>query len=74
MELSDEQYARFRDLCREIKPGEYGKVVVSFTGNPSNVVQITGEKNYRFHNEKAEASTGEPQDRQGKHTRPRNKE
>jgi len=60
MELTAEQDAKFRDLCKEIKPGEYGRVMVSFTGNPSNVVQITGEKNYRFHNEKAEASTGEP--------------
>ena len=57
MELTAEQEAAFRDLCREIKPGEYGRVVVSFIGEPSNLVQITGEKNYRFHKEKAEAST-----------------
>ena len=54
MELTAEQEAAFRGLCREIKPGEYGRVVVSFIGEPSNLVQITGEKNYRFHHEKAE--------------------
>jgi len=73
MVLTAEQESKFRDLCREIKPGEYGRVTVAFTDNPSNVVQITAEKNYRFHNEKAEASLDEPQDRQGKHTKPQNK-
>jgi hypothetical protein len=63
MVLSDEQNAKFRDLCKEIKPGEYGRVVVSFMGEPSNLVQITGEKNYRFHSEKAEAACGEALDR-----------
>jgi hypothetical protein len=63
MVLTAEQEAKFRDLCKEIRPGEYGRVVVSFVGEPSNVVQITGEKNYRFHSEAAEASYGEPQDR-----------
>jgi hypothetical protein len=53
MELTAEQEAAFRGLCREIKPGEYGRVVVSFVGEPSNLVQITGEKNYRFHHKKA---------------------
>jgi len=74
MELTADQESKFKNLCAEIKPGEYGRVMVSFTGNPSNVVQITAEKNYRFHNEKAAASLDEPQDRQGKHDRPRNKE
>jgi hypothetical protein len=60
MELTAEQGAAFRDLCREIKPGEYGRVVVSFVGEPSNLVQISGEKNYRFHNGKAEPGTGKP--------------
>jgi hypothetical protein len=64
MVLTEDQDAKFRGLCEEIKPGEYGRVIVSFVGKPSNLVQITGEKNYRFHNEKAEASYGEPQDRQ----------
>jgi hypothetical protein len=63
MELTAEQDTMFRDLCKEIKPGEYGRVVVSFTGEPSNIVQITGEKNFRFHNRKSEPTHGEPQDR-----------
>ena len=62
MELTAEQNTKFRDLCKEIKPGEYGRVVVSFVGEPSNLVQITGEKNYRFHHEKAEPITGKPAD------------
>lgn len=49
MKLTAEQEAKFRDLCSEIKPDEYGKVVVSFIGKPSYLVQITGEKNFRFH-------------------------
>jgi hypothetical protein len=64
MELSAEQDAKFRDLCREIKSGEYGRVVVSFVGAPSNLVNITAEKTFRFHNEKAETSYGEAQERQ----------
>jgi hypothetical protein len=65
MELSAEQEAAFRGLCKEIKPGEYGRVVVSFVGEPSNLVSITAEKTFRFHNEKAEASTGESLGRRG---------
>ena len=56
MVLTAEQSAKFKDLCAEIKPGEFGRVIVSFTGDPGNFVQITGEKNFRFHNEKAEAA------------------
>ena len=63
MVLTLEQNKTFRDLCEEIKPGEYGRVIVSFAGSPSNVVQITGEKNYRFHSEKAAAAYSEPIDR-----------
>jgi hypothetical protein len=65
MELTAEQDVKFRDLCKEIKPGEYGRVIVSFVGEPSNMVQITGEKNYRFHHEKAEPTTGEEVSRKG---------
>ena len=65
MELTAEQDTKFRDLCREIKPGEYGRVVVSFVGEPSNLVQITGEKNYRFHHGKEEPTTGKPIRRKG---------
>ena len=63
MVLTAEQDAKFRDLCGEIRPGEYGRVVVSFVGEPSNLVQITGEKNYRYHSERAEATCGEAQNR-----------
>jgi hypothetical protein len=65
MELSAEQDAKFRTLCKEIKPGEYGRVVVSFVGEPSNLVQITGEKNYRFRHEQAEPTTGKAASRKG---------
>jgi len=54
MELTADQYAKFRDYCKEIGPGEYGKVVVSFVGEPSNVVQITVEKNTRYQRQKAD--------------------
>jgi hypothetical protein len=65
MELSAEQETAFRNLCREIKPGEYGRVVVSFVGEPTNLVNITAEKTFRFHNEKGEPITGKPIDRRG---------
>jgi hypothetical protein len=65
MELTPDQDAKFRNLCGEIKPGEYGRVVVSFVGEPSNQVNITAEKTFRFHNEKAEETYGEPVDRKG---------
>jgi hypothetical protein len=48
MELTTDQEAKFRDLCKEIKPGEYGRVVVSFVGEPTNLVNITAEKTFRF--------------------------
>ena len=52
MELTAEQDAKFKELCKAILPGEYGRVAVSFIGHPSNAVQITGEKNIRFENRK----------------------
>jgi hypothetical protein len=55
MELTADQDAIFRGLCKEIKPSEYGRVVVSFVGDPSNIVQLTGEKNYRFQRDKETA-------------------
>jgi serine kinase of HPr protein (carbohydrate metabolism regulator) len=70
MELTAEQSAKFQDLCREIKPGEYGRVVVSFVGEPSNLVQITGEKSIRFHNEKAEPTDGKALHAMAKRNRP----
>jgi hypothetical protein len=63
MDLTADQDAKFRDLCKEIKPGEHGCVMVEFVGTPSNIVRISGEKNYRFHGEKAEATCGEALDR-----------
>ncbi|WP_461256493.1 hypothetical protein [Treponema sp. R80B11-R83G3] len=60
MELTAEQDAKFKDLCAEIKPGEYGRVVVAFTGEPGNFVQITGEKNFRFHSETSMPTHGKP--------------
>jgi len=64
MELTAEQNAKFKDLCVEINPGEYGRVVVTFTGSPQNFVQITGEKNFRFHNKTSMPTHGKPQNRQ----------
>jgi hypothetical protein len=64
MELTAEQNSKFKELCDEIKPGEYGRVVVAFTGEPQNFVQITGEKNFRFHNENSLPTYGKPQNRQ----------
>ena len=64
MKLTAEQETKFRDLCEEIRPGEYGRVVVAFTGDPGNFVQITGEKNFRFRNERAAPTQGEAQERQ----------
>jgi hypothetical protein len=70
MVLSAEQDAKFRALCKEIEPGEYGRVVVSFVGEPSNLVNITAEKTFRFHKEKARPAAGEPVDRKssGRHS------
>jgi hypothetical protein len=60
MELTTEQDAQFRELCKAIRPGEYGRVIVSFIGEPSNVVQITGEKTHRFPSEKSGTAAGKP--------------
>jgi hypothetical protein len=49
MELTAEQEAKFRGLCKEIKPGEYGRVAVSFVGEPSNMVNITSVFQYLHH-------------------------
>ena len=51
MELTAEQDAMFRQKCNEIKPGEYGEVVVSFFGEPTNIVRITGKQSAQFRNE-----------------------
>jgi hypothetical protein len=63
MVLTADEDAKFRKCCDEIKPGEYGRVVVAFVGEPSNLVKITGEKTYQFHHEEAIPTTGKPVDR-----------
>jgi hypothetical protein len=65
MELSAEQDVKVRNRGKEIKPGEYGRVVVSFVGEPLNLVNITAEKTFRFHNEKAEPAAGSAVPRKG---------
>ena len=52
MELTAEQDTLFRELCAEIKPGEYGRVEVSFIGHPSNLVKIKVEKTAQFNSQK----------------------
>ena len=52
MELTAEQDAFFRRKCNEVRPGEYGEVVVAFYGVPTNIVRITGSQSAQFHNEK----------------------
>jgi hypothetical protein len=62
MVLTAEQDAKFKKLCGDIKPGEFGRVEVSFIGSPTNTVQIKAEKTVRFHNEKAIPTVDEPID------------
>jgi hypothetical protein len=60
MELTAEQIEAIKKASREI---DFGRITVSFTGNPSNVVDIVAEKHLRFHHERATPTTGEPIDR-----------
>jgi hypothetical protein len=61
MELTAEQLEAIQAASREI---EFGRITVSFTGNPSNMVDIVAEKHLRFRREKAaQPTTGEPVDR-----------
>jgi hypothetical protein len=60
MELTAEQLAAIKEASREI---EFGRITVSFTGNPSNIVDIVAEKHLRFHHQKATPTTGEPSER-----------
>jgi hypothetical protein len=51
------------EASREI---DYGRITVSFAGNPSNVVDIVAEKHFRFRHEKdAKPVSPKPQDRRG---------
>jgi hypothetical protein len=58
MELTSEQLEIIREASREI---EFGRITVSFTGSPSNVVDIIAEKHLRFQRRKT--AIGEPADR-----------
>jgi hypothetical protein len=49
MELTKQQLEIIREASREI---DFGRITINFVGSPSNLVQITSEKNYRFHNGK----------------------
>jgi hypothetical protein len=63
MELTAEQLETIKAASREI---EFGRITVSFTGSPSNVVDIVAEKHVRFRRQKmAEPTTGKPIDRKG---------
>jgi hypothetical protein len=61
MELTAEQLEVIRAASREI---DFGRITVSFTGEPSNVVDIVAEKHIRFQRRKTAAlAAGEPGDR-----------
>jgi hypothetical protein len=63
VELTAEQLETIRAASREI---EFGRITVSFTGEPSNTVDIVAEKHIRFQRRKtAGPTTGEPVDRRG---------
>jgi hypothetical protein len=50
MELTADQLEASREI-------EFGRITVSFTGKPSNIVDIVAEKHLRFHHEKAKPTT-----------------
>ena len=63
MELTPEQLEIIREASREI---EFGRITVSFTGNPSNIVDIAAEKHIRFQRRKtAGPPAPEPVERRG---------
>jgi hypothetical protein len=49
MELTSEHLEVIMAASREI---DYGRITVSFTRNPSNVVDIVAEKHFRFRHKK----------------------
>jgi hypothetical protein len=61
MELTKEQLNTVQELSKEI---EFGRVTINFAGNPHNNIVIVGEKQYRFHHEKASPTEGKAADRQ----------
>jgi hypothetical protein len=63
MELTAEQLDVIKTASREI---DFGRITVSFTGSPSNVVDIVSEKHLRFRHQKAaQPTTGSAVDRRG---------
>jgi hypothetical protein len=62
MELTAEQLEVIKNASREI---EFGRITVSLTGAPHNLVDIVAEKHIRFHHRKEAATLGEPVDRRG---------
>jgi hypothetical protein len=63
MELTEQQLEIIRAASREI---EFGRITVSFTGEPSYAVDIAAEKHVRFIRRKtAEPTEGKPMDRKG---------
>ncbi|MDR1250611.1 MAG: hypothetical protein LBK62_00435 [Treponema sp.] len=55
MELTKQQLEIIRKASRGI---DFGRITVSFTGPPSNVVDITAEKHIRFQHDKFRAEPG----------------
>jgi hypothetical protein len=62
MELTEAQLETIQEASREI---EFGRITVSFVGEPSNIVDIVAEKHIRFHHERSKPVTGKPVDRRG---------
>jgi hypothetical protein len=63
MELTEEQMEKIKAASREI---DFGRITVSFTGPPSNLVDISATKHFRFqHQRTAEPTTGKPVDQRG---------
>ncbi|MDR2150118.1 MAG: hypothetical protein LBO67_04755 [Spirochaetaceae bacterium] len=61
MELTNEQLEVIKAASREI---DFGRITVSFTGEPSYLVDIVAEKHLRFcHQRTAELTRGKPLDR-----------
>jgi hypothetical protein len=63
MELTEQQLETIRAASREI---DFGRITVSFTGDPSNIVDIVAERHIRFQRQKTAGPTkGKPIDRKG---------
>jgi len=63
MKLTNEQLEVIQQASGEI---DFGRVIISFTGQPHNIVDIVAEKHLRFRREKdAEPTKSKPQDLRG---------